>query len=73
MQTTYLYPAHLQRKISRVKKLINHSQQPHQEVIQERLRIIEFFDKYGQDATKEAFGVARSTIYLWKKRLRENP
>lgn len=49
--------------------LINH---PRYEVIEKRIRVIEFFDKYGIEATREAFGVGRSNIYLWKKRLRES-
>ena len=40
--------------------------------IKKRVKIIDFFDKYGVDATKEAFRVSRSTIYLWKKRLKES-
>ena len=31
-----------------------------------RLKIIKFFDKYGLDATIEAFGVSRRTIYRYK-------
>jgi transposase-like protein len=42
------------------------------EVAQERLRIIEFYDTHGENITKEAFGVGRKTIFVWKKRLREN-
>lgn len=42
------------------------------EVAQERLRIIEFYDTHGEKTTKEAFGVRRNTIFVWKKRLRDN-
>jgi len=44
---------------------------PQRDVIEERVKIINFFDKYGEEATREAFGKARSTVFLWKKRLRE--
>ena len=40
--------------------------------IKQRLKTINFFDKYGLSATQEAFGVSRATIYLWKRRLRES-
>lgn len=35
-----------------------------------KARIITFYDKYGLEATKEAFNVGRSTIFLWKKQLK---
>ena len=44
---------------------------PQRKVIEERVRIINFFDQHGKQATRDAFGKARSTIYLWKKRLKE--
>lgn len=37
-----------------------------------RLKVIEFHDKYGTEATVSAFGVSRATIYLWKKKFRES-
>lgn len=37
------------------------------EIVQERLRIINYFDEFGPKATRQAFGFGRSTIYLWKK------
>lgn len=42
------------------------------QVAQFRLKVIKFFDSYGGQATKEAFDVARSTVCLWKKKLRES-
>lgn len=36
-----------------------------------RLKVIQFFDQFGVKATKEAFSVGRSTIFLWKKKLKE--
>lgn len=38
----------------------------------ERYKIIKFFDKYGLEATIEAFGISRRTIYRWKAKLKEN-
>ena len=41
------------------------------EVAQFRMKVIKFHDRYGSCATKEAFSVGRSTIFLWKKSLRQ--
>jgi|GEM_PF-1053128 len=38
----------------------------------DRYKIIQFFDKYGLEATIEAFAVSRRTIYRWKSKLKEN-
>ena len=40
------------------------------EIAQERLRIISFYSKHGELATKEAFKVDRKLVYVWKKRLK---
>lgn len=42
------------------------------EVAQERLRILRFYDDYGEKATKEAFGADRKVISRWKKKLRQH-
>ena len=42
------------------------------EVAQERLRIIEFYEEFGEKATKKAFGVGRNTIWVWRQRLKNN-
>lgn len=39
------------------------------EVAEERLKIINFYVKYGEKETKEAFGIGRKTIFVWKKKL----
>jgi transposase InsO family protein len=54
--------------LSKLNSLINH---PKYEEISKRLKIINFYDRYGLSATKEAYSVSRSTIYLWKKKVRE--
>lgn len=41
------------------------------EVAPERLRIIEFYDRFGEKAARQAFGIGRDTIWIWKKRLKE--
>jgi transposase InsO family protein len=41
------------------------------EIAKFRLRVIQFSDRYGANTTKEAFNVGRSTIFLWKRKLRD--
>ncbi len=41
-------------------------------VAKERLKIIKFYEAYGEKATKEAFGVDRKVIYTWKKRFKKS-
>lgn len=41
------------------------------EIAQQRLRIIQFFEQYGEQATKEAFGADRKVISRWRQRLGE--
>jgi transposase InsO family protein len=43
--------------------------QPKRESIERRMDIIEFFEEFGTEATRRAFGKSRSTIYLWKQKL----
>ena len=43
---------------------------PKREGIEKRIEIIKFFDDYGANATGRAFGTSRSTIYLWKQKLK---
>jgi putative transposase len=42
------------------------------DVAKQRLKIIEFYEKYGELPTKEAFGVDRKLIWVWKKRMKDN-
>lgn len=41
------------------------------QVAQKRLDIIKFFEKYGEKATKEAFGADRKLISRWRQRLKK--
>ena len=45
---------------------------PKKETIEQRIEIIKFFDDYGAEATRRAFGKARSTIFLWKQKLKKS-
>jgi len=42
------------------------------EIAQERLKIIEFYEEYGEKATKQAFGTDRKLIYVWKNKMITN-
>src|SRR5512139_287879 len=41
------------------------------EVAQQRMKIIKFYESYGEGATREAFGTDRKLISRWRRRLRE--
>ena len=38
--------------------------------IEHRIKVLKFYDRYGPEATKEAFSVSRSTVFNWKQRLK---
>jgi transposase InsO family protein len=42
------------------------------EVVQQRMKIIKFYEEYGEKATKEAFGADRKVISRWRKRLKDS-
>jgi hypothetical protein len=42
------------------------------EIAQQRMKIIKFYEKYGEKTTLEIFGVNRKTVNRWRKRLKEN-
>jgi len=39
------------------------------DVAQERLKILNFYTQYGEKATRQAFGVGRKVVCVWRKRL----
>jgi putative transposase len=39
--------------------------------VSEKIKVVTFFNLYGLKVTKDAFMVGRSTIYLWKKKIKE--
>lgn len=41
------------------------------DTIQYRIKVLEFWQKHGTDATKDAFDVSRRTLYYWNKKLQE--
>jgi transposase len=51
---------------------IEHLSRREKKEIERRLKIIGFFEEYGAKATRQAFEVGRSTVYLWKKTLKMN-
>lgn len=54
------------RMIHNLNQCLNHPE------VEEKLKILTFFDKYGLEPTKDAFLVGRSTIFLWKKKIRDS-
>ena len=44
---------------------------PKRESIEKGLEIIQFFDEFGAKATRKAFTKGRSSIYLWKQKLKK--
>ena len=51
--------------------IYNISNHPKRKIIEKRLEIIKFFDEFGQKATKIAYRKSRSTIFLWKQKLKK--
>jgi len=45
---------------------------PQRESIEKRVEIIKFFNDAGAEFTRRAFGKSRSTIYLWKQKLKKS-
>jgi len=54
-----------------MKRSLNRKDRSQQQIIEERLKIIRFFDEYGADATRKAFNKSRSTVFLWKRKLKK--
>lgn len=50
-----------------INDILNHTKR---RSIEQRVKIIEFCDEFGFEATRKAFGKSRSTIFLWKQKLR---
>lgn len=42
------------------------------EVAQQRMKVIRFYEEYGEKATKEAFGADRKVISRWRKKLKDS-
>ena len=51
---------------------IAHMSLDDQAIICERLKIIEFHEEFGDEATKRAFNKGRSTIFLWKQNINKS-
>ncbi|MFH1185382.1 MAG: hypothetical protein V1755_10145, partial [Chloroflexota bacterium] len=39
------------------------------EVAQERLKILRFYEEHGEAQSRKYFGVSRKTIHVWRKKL----
>ena len=56
------------RKTMYIQDITHHK---HRAIIEHRIKVLKFYDCYGEAATKEAFAVSRSTVFLWKQKLRQ--
>jgi putative transposase len=52
------------RKAMNIQDITHHKDRA---IIEHRIKVLSFFERYGPGACKEAFGVSRSTVYLWKQ------
>jgi transposase InsO family protein len=52
--------------------IYNISNHPKKKEIEKRLEIIKFFDEFGQEAASRAFDKSRSTIFLWKQKIKKS-
>ena len=66
-----IYVAHCYKKayIHFMEYVADYFDNPQKQTIERRLGILKFSDEFGLDATRKAFKVSRSTIFLWKKKL----
>ena len=74
MRQIYLQ-SYFKRGYNRLMKYISniaHLPAKDRAVILERLKIIEFFEEFGEDATKKAFDKGRSIIFLWKNKVKSS-
>jgi len=72
MQQIYLGSQLGIRKLKALRSVQALAEHPQRAEIERRSKIIGFFEKNGYKITKEAFGISRSTVYNWKKKLKEN-
>ena len=70
MQTYFVYRG--VRGYHRLMDSLEYVKHPKRAEIEHRLEVIKFFEKYGLGATSDAYDVCRSTVYGWKKRLKDS-
>ena len=56
------------RLMQYVEDIVDH---PQREAIEKRIKILKYMDRWGAQATVEAYEIGRSTIFLWKQKLKE--
>lgn len=57
------------RKTINIQDITHHKDRS---IIDHRIKVLKFYDSYVEATTKEAFAVSRSTIFLWKQKLRDS-
>jgi transposase InsO family protein len=72
MQVVYTFESFVvgyARKAMYIQDITHH---PQKHIVEYRVKVITFYDKYGLSATKEAFAVSRATVFNWKRLLKAN-
>jgi hypothetical protein len=61
-----IYVAHCFKKayIQFMEYVAGYLENPQRDIIERRLKILQFFNEFGIEATKKAFKISRSTIFL---------
>ena len=72
MQQIYLYESMVTGYARKTMNNTHITHHPHRATIEWRIKVLSFYDRYGQEATNEAFNVSRSTIFLWKQKLKDS-
>jgi putative transposase len=69
MQQLYIYESMVTGYARKTMNNTYITHHPQRATIEWRIKVLNFFDRYGAVATDEAFSVSRSTIFLWKQKL----
>jgi putative transposase len=59
-------------KLRKVTRYLEQAITEHNETAIRRKEILDFFDKYGLQATKDAYKISKSTLYNWKRQHKDN-
>jgi len=72
MQQIYLYESMVTGYARKTMNNTHITHHPDRATIEWRIKVLNFYDRYGQAATTEAFSISRSTVFLWKQKLKNN-
>lgn len=72
MQQIYLFDSMVTGYARKTMNNTDITHHPQRDIIEHRIKVLNFFARYGTSATFEAFSISRSTIYSWKQTLKAN-